>query len=257
MQSRRGALLAAGLVFTGMMASDAYAQRRDTDWTDLGCQTVAFHVDRDVLRVGRRDGRFAAIRLHARGGDVEMLDVKVVYGNGQPDDIPVRRILRRGDRTHALDLRGGERVIDRVEMVYRAVPNFRGREAIVCVEGLAYAAAPPPPPPSADAWMELGCKEVALFGRDRDTLPVGRREGRFKAIRLHVRGADVEMLDLKVIYANGSPDDIAVRHFIRQGERTRPLDLKGWERRIDRVDMVYRTVPNFKGRARVCVEGLQ
>jgi len=255
MQSRISAALTAALVFTGLTASDALAQRRDSDWVDLGCQTVSFRVDRDVLRVGRRDGRFGAIRLHARGGDVEMLDLRVIYGNGQPDDIPVRRVLQRGERTHALDLRGADRVIDRIEMVYRAVPNFRGREAVVCVEGLAQAAAPPPPPPSAGAWVELGCKEVALFGRDRDTLPIGRREGRFKAIRLHVRGADVEMLDLKVIYANGQPDDIPVRHFIRQGERTRPLDLKGWERSIDRVDMVYRTVPNFKGLARVCVEG--
>jgi hypothetical protein len=258
MHLRGGAVVAAALIFTGVMASEALAQRRDSDWVELGCQTVSFRVDRDVVRVGRRDGRFSAIRLFARGGDVEMLDLKVVYGNGQPDDIQVRRILRRGERTHALDLRGAERVIDRVEMVYRAVPNFRGREAIVCVEGLAQAAPPPAPlPPSAGAWLELGCKDVALFGRDRDTLPVGRREGRFKAIRLHVRGADVEMLDLKVIYANGEPDDIAVRHFIRQGERTRPLDLRGFERRIDRVDMVYRTVPNFKGLARVCVEGLQ
>ena len=35
------------------------------------------------------------------------------------------------------------------------------------------------------------------------------------------------------------------------------MDLKGWERSIDRVDMQYRTVPNFKGQATVCVEGLE
>jgi hypothetical protein len=73
------------------------------------------------------------------------------------------------------------------------------------------AAPPPPPPPSAGAWVELGCKQVALFGRDRDAVPIGRQESHSKAIRLHVRGADVEMLDLKVIYANGEPDDIPVR----------------------------------------------
>jgi hypothetical protein len=71
-----------------------------------------------------------------------------------------------------------------------------------------------------------------------------------------VRGADVEVLDLRVIYANGEPDDIPVRHLIRQGERTRPLDLRGRERAIDRVDMTYRTIPNFKGLATVCVEAL-
>ena len=104
--------------------------------------------------------------------------------------------------------------------------------------------------------MELGCKQVALFGRDRDTLPVGRREGRFKAIRLHVRGADVEMLDLKVIYANGEPDDIPVRHVIGRGSGRVPSTLGAGSGASIGVDMVYRTVPNFKGLARVCVEGL-
>ena len=47
------------------------------------------------------------------------------------------------------------------------------------------------------------------------------------------------------------------RHFLRQGGYTPPMDLKGWQRPIDRVDMVYKTVPNFKGLATVCVEGLQ
>ena len=86
---------------------------------------------------------------------------------------------------------------------------------------------------------------------------VGRREGRFKAIRLHARGADVELRSVRVIYTNGQPDDLPTRHFLRQGGYTPPLDLRGWERAIDRVDMVYKTVPNFKGIATVCVEGLQ
>ena len=73
------------------------------------------------------------------------------------------------------------------------------------------------------------------------------------------------MLNLRVIYTNGEPDDLDVKHFIREGERTRPLDLKGWERSIDRIDMVYRTNLNpsrsspssASATANVCVEGLQ
>ena len=41
------------------------------DWVELGCQKVSFRSERDVIRVGRREGRFTAIRLFARGGDVE------------------------------------------------------------------------------------------------------------------------------------------------------------------------------------------
>jgi hypothetical protein len=250
--------LAGALVMAGALATDAAAQRGDRDWVELGCQKVSFRAERDVVRVGRREGRFTAIRLYARGGDVEMLDLKVIYSNGEPDDIRVRHILERGERTRPLDLRGRERSIDRIELAYRALPNRRDREPTVCVEGhVGQAAMPGPGPgPGAGNWIELGCQQVSLFGKDRDSVRVGRREGRFKAIRLHVRGADVEMLDLKVIYANGQPDDIPVKHFIRAGDRTRPLDLKGWERSIDRVDMFYRTVPNFKGVATVCVEGL-
>jgi hypothetical protein len=92
---------------------------------------------------------------------------------------------------------------------------------------------------------------------DRDVVKVGRREGRFKAIKLTVAGNSVFMMDLKVVYANGDPDDIPVRFEIREGGETKPLDLKGFDRSIDRVEMVYRAKPNFRGKARVCVLGLQ
>ncbi len=107
-----------------------------------------------------------------------------------------------------------------------------------------------------DNWVELGCKKVSFIGKDRDVLKVGRKEGRFKAIRLKVRDNDVEMIDLKVIYASGQPDDIHVRKLIRAGSQSGALDLKGRERAISSVDMVYKSRPSFKGLATVCVEGL-
>ena len=94
----------------------------------LGSQKIGFKVDRDVLRVGRREGRFSRIALRALDNDIEILDMKVFYGRGgPPDDIQVRRVLRVGQRSEPIDLRGNEpRVIDRIEFVYRARPNFRG-----------------------------------------------------------------------------------------------------------------------------------
>ncbi|HEX6001256.1 MAG TPA: hypothetical protein VFZ16_17955 [Hyphomicrobiaceae bacterium] len=110
-------------------------------------------------------------------------------------------------------------------------------------------------------WVELGCRQVNVIGADRDVIRVGRREGRFKAIRLTARGNDIEMLDLKVIYANGAPDDIPVRARIRQGTRTRPLDLKGRGRAIQQINIVYSKPLNLKGllggKATICAEGLE
>jgi hypothetical protein len=110
--------------------------------------------------------------------------------------------------------------------------------------------------PGGGRWENLGCQKVG-FVVDRDVIRVGRQEGRFSAIRLKVRGNAVYMADLKVVYANGAPDDIQVRSEIRAGGETRPLDLRGQRRAIRQIEMVYRSKPSFKGQATVCVEGRQ
>ena len=76
----------------------------------------------------------AAIRLRAAGNAVQVLDLKVIYGNGEPDDIPVRARIAQGGTSGVLDLRGHDRGIDRIQMIYARVPNFRGR-ARICVDG--------------------------------------------------------------------------------------------------------------------------
>jgi hypothetical protein len=95
----------------------------------LGSQKIGFAVDRDVLRVGRKEGRFSRIALRALDNDIEIMDMKIFYGGrkGPPDDVKFRGILRAGQRTQPIDLRGNEpRIIERIEFVYRARPNFRG-----------------------------------------------------------------------------------------------------------------------------------
>ena len=258
-------------MMVGAFATDAFAQRfdreerrrfREREWILLGEKSVGFRVDRDAIRVGHDEGwfrsrSFQTLHFVADNNDIFMISVRVVYLNGFEENFRIDQRIKDGEDL-PVDLRGERSFIRRIEMLYRSRPNFRG-EAVIRVYGEpSHRGRGPGPGPGADAgrWTELGCQRVSLFGKDRDSVRVGRREGRFKAIRLYVRGADVEILDLRVIYANGDPDDIRVRHFLRKGDRTRPLDLKGRERSIDRVDMVYRTIPNFKGQATVCVEGL-
>lgn len=64
------------------------------------------------------------------------------------------------------------------------------------------------------------------------------------------------MMDLKVVYANGEPDDLPVRSEIRAGGETRAIDLRGRNRAIHEVQLVYRTRPSFRGLATVEVWGL-
>lgn len=258
----------------GVTADVASAQPRDRDrgpppgydrgpppppmreqWEMLGEQAVGFGVDRDVIRVGRREGFFSKIALEVRDNDVEILDLKVFFKRGMPQDVRVRQRIRAGDRTRPIDLVGGDRLIDRIEIVYRSRPGFRG-QAKVAVFGLKNLPPPPPPPPVA-RWEELGCGKVGLKP-DRDTIRVGRREGRFSAIKLLVRGSKIELIDLTVVYERGPPDQIVVRKKIGDGDETPPLDLRGERRIIDRVDLTYRQTLGLnmiKGPATVCVLG--
>jgi hypothetical protein len=282
---RRLSALAAALALTGALSAAALAQRWDGDrdrdrdrgdrreWLLLGEKAVGFRVDRDVIHINQsedwyRNRAFRRLHLVAERSDIHLMAVRLIYMNGYSEDFPVDRLIREG-QDQPIDLRGERKFLRSIEMIYRSRPSFEGR-AIMKVYGEPARFAPghggPLPPIGAGPggepgggrdWAELGCQRVSLFGVDRDTLRVGRREGRFKAIRLKVHGADIQLVDLRVIYANGEPDHIPVRSWLRQGDRTRPLDLRGWERSIDRIEMTYVTIPNFKGQATVCAEGLQ
>lgn len=222
-------------------------------WDLLAEQSVGFGVDRDVIRVGRREGRFSALALEVRDNDVEILDLNVIFDRGPPQNLRVREKLRAGARTRPIPLAWGDRRIDRIEITYRARPSFKGR-AKVSIFGLRDL---PPPPPPVVRWEELGCGKVGIKP-DRDSIKVGRREGRFSAIQLRVRGNKIEILDLSVVYDRGPPDDIRVRQKIGDGGETAPLDLKGERRIIDRVELAYRVplgLNLIKGPATVCVFG--
>jgi hypothetical protein len=259
MTMRNWFIAVAALVAGCSISQGAFAQNwrpQAGRWEPLGCVDVGIRPDRDIIKVGMREGRFKAIRLSAQGNDVYVLDLKVRYGGGAPDDIQVRAQLDEGKTTRPLDLKGGDRFIDSVELVTKR--DFKGRNkgrAKVCVSGLDDDRWAGPGPGRPDKWEELGCQKVGFLG-DRDVVKVGRREGRFKAIRLLVSGNSVYIVNLKVVYANGAPDDIDVKSEIREGGQSGALDLKGRDRAIDRVELVYRAKPNFNGSARVCVQGL-
>lgn len=130
-------LAGVAMLLSTAIISTADAQgRRDSKWERLGCERVGNRADYDEIKVGRREGRFSALRLEAEGNSVQILDLKVIYSNGRPDDIQVRSRINEGDRTRALDLRGRDRSIDRIQIVSKKDNEAPGRgRARVCVYG--------------------------------------------------------------------------------------------------------------------------
>ncbi len=101
-------------------------------------------------------------------------------------------------------------------------------------------------------WVKLGERTVDPRG-DRDRIQVGRREGKFTKLTLVVEKNDLELLDLEVVFANGERFNPKVRHYFREGGRSRVIDLPGNERMIKTIELTYKGVG--RGRARLEVWG--
>jgi Protein of unknown function (DUF2541) len=100
----------------------------------LGCRKVNFGIDRDIIPVGKAAGRYAAIKLTVAQNAIEVFDVTVVYGNGNPDSLAVRSVIPAGGETRWIDLRGARRFLKGISLTYRSIPGFTGR-ATVCAFG--------------------------------------------------------------------------------------------------------------------------
>ena len=92
------------------------------------------------------------------------------------------------------------------------------------------------------------------FVNDRDVIRVGNEVGKFDRIRLRVLDNEIHITELKVVYANGETDTLAVNANIPKNSRTNWIDLKG-DRFIKEIQMIYHSKPGFKGQARIEVFG--
>ncbi len=105
-------------------------------WVLLGAQrALMFSNDLDAFHVGERFGAFKAIRVSVRDHQVRFYGLRIVYGNGEVEDVPFFGELSGGQSSARLDLKGNRRHIDRIELKYRTKLNFLG-EGTVEIWGL-------------------------------------------------------------------------------------------------------------------------
>ena len=129
----------------------------------------------------------------------------------------------------------------------------------LCFTACAEVRPAPPPPPAprptpAPRSELLGQREVD-FRADSDVIEVGRNEGRFQRIRVVVRGAPLQLRDMKVIFADDSVFDPVSRDRILREDSAYVFDLPGHRRVIKRITFLYRSVDRREGRATVLVYG--
>ena len=104
-----------------VLASAAVA--RAEDWQRLGQGYVDYRSNPVVVPVGPETGAVSKIRLEVKMKALEVLDVKVFVAGGDSFEANIDRYLGAGDETGPIDVPGGPKAIEKVEVRYRRGSN--------------------------------------------------------------------------------------------------------------------------------------
>jgi hypothetical protein len=100
-------------------------------WRLLGDAWVTGQFEREIIRVGKYEGRVARVMLVIMNSNLEVGDVVIQFGNGQRWSPGLRHSFGDGSRSRPIDLPGNVRFIRGVELVHGAVsPGGRARAEI-------------------------------------------------------------------------------------------------------------------------------
>jgi hypothetical protein len=93
-----------------------------TGWRLMGETSVAGQFEREIIHVGKSQGRTTRVGLVVTESSLEVGDVVLRFGNGQLLSPGLRHSFADGSRSRAIDLPGHVRFIQSVELVRGSVP---------------------------------------------------------------------------------------------------------------------------------------
>ena len=241
---RLNRILASTLVLGGALTSSLMAE---SDWQLLGSRKVSLARETDVINVDRREGRFDALRIEIDNGPLELFNIRVVFTNGESFSPTARVNFDENDKTRVIDLPGDARSIERIVFNYRGPQRLGattvrvyGRQAGEGRSDDRRNIRTSSRSPTEDGWTQLGARQVD-FRSDHDVIRVeGQR--RFNTILVAVEGADVEISNISVNFANGEHYDPELRLVFEENSRSRFIDLPGAARDISNIEFRYRTL---------------
>jgi hypothetical protein len=234
----------------------------------LAQKDVSFSRDQETIDVRQARGAFRALRISSRDR-IEISRIQVIYADGSAHNEERKILLKKGERTREINRTSDARFVDKINITYKPSHDGNGEATLLVLgvqtgddararrptpDGLATSAVPKPAPldaPSAE--VLFGAHRLA---RDADhvTISIPENIGKFSRIRLRILESDVSLNEIKVVYANGEPDIIAVNATVKKNGRTDWFDLSG-DRFIDEIQLAYGIKEKRSPQARVEVYG--
>jgi hypothetical protein len=268
-----GRLVMAGLA---LVAAGAVSVAQAQDLVGIATETIDVSSSGSAsIDVSKAPGAFRGIRVKNRGSNlIDLTRVQIVYSDGSVHNEDRQIDMKRGERSREIAASATDKFIDTVNITWRA-SSGRGTLQVLGLQtrdgrrmerpkkpvsgDISEAETTPTPTPNpgkpvADGNDVMFGYQNVGFGLDRDVIKVGGEIGKFDRIRMRVLGNDVHMNTLKVVYMDGTSEDLAVDADIRANTRTSWLEVDA-EKFIREIQMSYRSKPNFKGQARIEVTG--
>lgn len=87
-------------------------------WEKLGEGTANGKNDKDVIQVGRAEGKFSAIRFKVTNSGVKLQDVVVHFADGTKFSPTTKLEFKEGENSNVIDLPGSRRAIKSVNFRY-------------------------------------------------------------------------------------------------------------------------------------------
>ena len=210
----------------------------------FGYQDVGFLVDKDVIKVGGNIGKFDRIRMRVLKNDVHLNSVKVVFLDGESEDVALDADIKANTKTKWIELKNADRFIKEIQLSYRSKANTKGQARIEVTgqyaegwlgpngEGRKYN----------DGWVLLGSQTADYAGYDTDSVTVGKNEGGFARLRIIVRENPITLTRMTVTHFTGPDESFNFnREKIEADKPYGPIEFKGGKTAIKEIRAQYRS----------------
>jgi hypothetical protein len=101
------------------------------DWEELGSRIITKGADHDVIEMNRRDGLFTKLKFRIVKSRVHVDNIKVVFQNGDIENIRIDRNFSVGEWSSVIDLVGNKRFIDKIVFNYHTKFFADGKGKII------------------------------------------------------------------------------------------------------------------------------
>jgi hypothetical protein len=261
--------------FAVLAAGTASVAKDSENLVVIATESVDLSKDGVSIDVSKAKGAYRGIRVRAKKNFIDLSRVQVIYDDGSIHNEDRQIDMKQGERSRQIDARSSDRFINTVNLSNKSgkgtsivevlgiqTKDGAKKEREKAVSGNVDSTPTPAVPNNTPAGKTFNNGEEVMFGYqdvgflvDRDIIKIGGSIGKFDGLRFRVLKNNVHLNTAKIIYLDGSSEDVIIDADIKANTRTKWIEIKGEDKFIKEIQMNYRSKANFKGQARVEVSG--